>query len=358
MRITTIGLILGVLLTTPFFQSCKTKQLQKDNTPSAQFNYEQVWKQIDSLERNQLYQSALTLTQKVSIAATQENNGPQSVKSAIYINKYAVYLNEDGMVHAIAGMEEALKGALEPAKSILYSLTAELYATYLQSQSWKLRDRTNLSTTPGADIQTWDIDDFITKINEYYFASHTYAGLQWISVSDYATILTKSENTDHLRPVLYDILGHRAIDYFMEQYAFLTDPVYAYTLTDLATLAPAEEFARYQIQSPDEGSYKRKALEVFQSLTTFHLGEPPDALIDLDVKRLQFVYENLENEGKDEAYLRALENLEKQYPTAKAVAEIGYFKALYYQRLAGKYKGQKEDPHKYDLRTSKQICEQ
>ncbi|HLF63859.1 MAG TPA: alpha-2-macroglobulin family protein, partial [Saprospiraceae bacterium] len=46
------------------------------------------------------------------------------------------------------------------------------------------------------------------------------------------------------------------------------------------------------------------------------------------------------------------------YPTAKAVAEIGYFKALYYQRLAGKYKGQKEDPHKYDLRTSKQICEQ
>ncbi len=359
MRITTLGLFLGLLLTVPIFESCKTKQLQKDTTPVSQFDYSQAWKEIDSLERNQLFQSALALTQQVQTAATQESNGPESVKSAIYINKYAVYVNEDGMVNAIAGMEASLLQALEPAKSILYSLTAELYSWYLEDQSWKLRDRTNLSTTPGTDIQTWDVDDFITKINEYYFASLQYEDLKKIPVTDYEAILTKSQNSDDLRPVLFDILGHRAIDYFMEQYAFLTDPVYAFEITDLALLSPAAEFARYEINSPDAGSYKRKALEVFQSLIKFHLEDKsPDALIDLDVKRLQFVYENLQNEGKDEAYLRALESLEKKYPDAKAVAEIGYFKALYYQQLAGKYKGQKDDPHKYDLRTAKQICEQ
>lgn len=106
-------------------------------------------------------------------------------------------------------------------------------------------------------------------------------------------------------------------------------------------------------------SYKRKALQLFQSLIAFHLTDKnPDALIDLDVKRLQFVYENLEHEGKDAAYLKALEDLEKRYPNAAAVSEIGYFKALYYQQLGSLYKGGMDDPHRYDLRTAKQICEQ
>lgn len=339
------------------FVACKTRSMQKE--PTIQNDYESSWKKVDSLERIQLYQSALKLSEQIRDQAVRENNAPQTVKAAIYINKYAVHLNDDGIEAAIAGMETAIAHSKEPVASILYSLTAELYAYYLQSRAWQLRSRTNLDTPPGDDIRSWNAADFVKKITNYYFRSLEWPALRTIPVADYEAILTGDSRTDSLRPVLYDILGHRAIDYFMQQYAYLTDPVYAFELTNIAFLGVAVDFARFKIPTDDEQSFKYKTLRVFQSLIAFHIRDAaPEALIDLDLKRLQWVYEQLQHEDKDAAYLRALTHLEERYPASQAAADIGYVKALYYQRRSAKYSGAPDDPYRDDLKTAKAICEQ
>ena len=319
-------LILAIGLTI----SCKSQQIPSSNTqPMTSTDYDKSWERIDSLENLGQYRSALELTHELHTAALKERADDQWVKATLYISKYAVHLNEDGLVHAIMQMESALDTALQPARSVMYSLTARLYGAYLQQNAWVLRDRTNVSGDVPVDIREWDIAQLLDKINTYYFRSLEDPDIQSLPVAEFEAMLG-SGNTDALRPTLFDLLAHEAIDYFIQDYGFITEPAYAFRLTDIATLEPAGQFIDRQIVTPDTRSFQYRAVLLFQKLLRLHLDdENADALVDADLKRLAFVHQHLLHEEKDKYYEQALRDLSEKHKGAPLNALISYRLAEY-----------------------------
>ncbi|MDX1406640.1 MAG: hypothetical protein R3330_00870, partial [Saprospiraceae bacterium] len=333
--------------------SCKSRQIPP-STPMTPFDYATTWQRIDSLEGRELLQSALTMTGTLHRAAVQEKNAPQIIKSAIYLNKYAVHLNEDGLVHAIEGMEEVLINTEGTTQAVMYSLTAELYATYLQQNAWQLRDRTSTGGEPGEDIRTWDITQLIARINHYYLQSLVEPALKSTPVAQFEAILHES-NTDSLRPAMFDVLAHRAIDYFQQDVAFVTEPVYALELTDPQLLSPWNDFINVRIATTDDDSYKLQVLNLFRQILQFHSGDTdPAALIDADLKRLQFVHNHLVHEDKDSLYLVALQTLREPHSSHPSSAEITYFIAEHFYAMGMAHPG---DPdRKWALVEARELC--
>ena len=70
---------------------------------------------------------------------------------------------------------------------------------------------------------------------------------------------------------------------------------------------------------------KDNALIIMQDLIKFHLNDSlPDALVHIDLKRLQFVYLNQHGESSDKYYLETLQSLLDQFKSYEASSEISF----------------------------------
>ena len=100
--------------------------------------------------------------------------------------------------------------------SILKSLEAEIYQTYFNNARWQIYDRTETIQFKKDDLATWSADDFFKKIGELYLQSiKNEKLLQETKLAIYDAIIIKG-NVRHLRPTLYDLLVHRALEYFKQ----------------------------------------------------------------------------------------------------------------------------------------------
>src|SRR5690606_10378450 len=114
--------------------------------------------------------------------------------------------------------------------------------------------------------------------------------LQQTKLEAYEPVIIKG-NTRKLRPTLYDLLAHRALDYFENDERDITKPAYAFTISENAAFAPAADFIHHIFPTQDSSSLHHKALLIFRQLLSFHINDAePDALMDADLRRLQFVY--------------------------------------------------------------------
>src|SRR6185436_2457089 len=85
---------------------------------------------------------------------------------------------------------------------------------YFQQNRYKLYGRTNTADFNKNDIATWTADDLQKKTGELYLASlKNETLLQQIKLEPFDAIILKG-NVRNLRPALYDLLAHRALDYF------------------------------------------------------------------------------------------------------------------------------------------------
>lgn len=240
MKYVCLLLTIGIVV---FVFSCKTKSAPLDTPkPISQGEYDKLWKHVDSLEQEGLIASALTEVQKIRQSALVNQNSNHLVKAVLYENKYNNQLEEDAGIKAIARGEEMVLTFPEPARSVMHSLLAQWYANYLQGHMWQLRNRSEYTGPAGPDIRTWGIRHFVDKIFEHYEASIQYQGLKSFKVEDYLVLLTDAKDTDQLRPTLYDILIHRALDFSSSELSYLTKPAYAFTLTNPEAFQQAEVF--------------------------------------------------------------------------------------------------------------------
>lgn len=322
-------------------------------------NYEKAWKIVDSLEQKGLPQSALKHVEAILSKAKKEQNAPQTIKAIIYRGKYQIGLEEDGLVKAIKRIDNEIKEASFPTKSILQSMQAELYHQYLQNNMWKIRDRTETEDFNSDDILTWTIGQLVERSKELYLASIADDQSKKIDISNFSIILSEGKNTEQLRPTLYDFLTHRVLDYLGNSRSHLTEPSYKFVLRDKAAFSSANEFVQLEFDTKDLASAKYQTLLLFQKLLSVHLGDKtPDALLDLDLKRLKFVYDNIIIANKEQLYEEALNDLARAYINHPSYAEINYQIAdLYYQ------KGQNYQPNpdqlgKLDFKKAYDICEQ
>jgi hypothetical protein len=319
--IRTTGIILTVLFLFPFNQAISTKvSIMKEKT------YERLWQKADSLKDAAMPNAALEVVEQIHQLASEEKNPPEFVKTILYKIKLSSDFEEDHFEKSIAMVDAAIAKADMPAFSVLHSIQAELYFRYFSANRHLIMNRTMVDGKPGKDIKTWDATAIITRAAWHYLESVKDTDeLRKTSATYFSNILEEKEESKIYRPTLFDLMGHRALDFFMNPQASLIQPHDPVNLNQESFFAEARIFANEVLEEPEDLSFNYHALEILRQLTGFHLqADRTAALVDVDLKRLAWLRNNSTLENKDRFYMQALEHLEARYGNTESFPEIAY----------------------------------
>ncbi len=321
-------------------------------------NYDKEWKKVEGFVQKGLPKSAFTEVKKIYALAKKEKQDAQVIKSLVYMTGLQSENREDNEVFSIAEIEKEINVSKEPVASLLKSLLAEIYWNYYQQHRWELYDRTKTAKFSKTDIATWDAEDFHTRIGELYLQSvKEEKQLQQTKLQAYDAIIIKG-NVRHLRPTLYDLLVHRALNYFENDERDIKKPAYAFEIDQVSAFDPAVDFVTRKFPTKDSVSLQHKALLLYQKLISFHLKDAkPDALIDADIKRIEFVKDKSTHPAKDELYFNAINHIAHQYENVPAASQAWYLVAQYYNEKADSYKPHGDTTHRFGRIKAKEICE-
>jgi uncharacterized protein YfaS (alpha-2-macroglobulin family) len=294
-------------------------------------DYDRRWQVVDSLDKAGLPETALTVINRIYVLARQEHNDGQEIKALIYRITVSQQKRENGDTTSIAELEEAAAGAGQPSRSVLQSLLAGLYRNYLTQNRYKLYNRTATVNFVKTDIATWGVDDFHHRVNSLYLASlQDEKLLKQVPVENYEPILIKG-NMRYLRPTLFDLLAHEALDYFKSSETDINQPGNVFVIDDSVVFADAAVFADHSFRTADTSSAHYTALLLYQRLIRLHLADPqPDGLIDVDIDRLRFAKNYAVLDDKDELYGHALARITDHYDRLPAAAQAWYLQAQDY----------------------------
>lgn len=292
-------------------------------------SYKKEWAKADSLMNKGLPQSAAVVARKILSDAQAKKDSPNIIKAELFLMNTEAH-EENAGTGNIKKAESQIASSTGAEKALWQSITAQMYWNYFQQNRWKMYQRTAVANNASNDIDTWDAPTFFRKITSLYKASiQNRQALQQIPVEQYSPILIEGKNTRKLRPTLYDLLVFRAISFFENDEKDVINPAYHFELDDAKLFSPAATFATLHFNTKDTISLHFLALQLYQEVLAFHLKDnQPDALIDADISRLQFVYNNAVMPGKDSLYLAALQQLEQKYSGNPAVAQVSYLIAV------------------------------
>ena len=345
-------------------------------------DYDKLWKEVDSLENKGLVESAAKKVAEIYDKAKTEKNHDQFVKSVIFKLKFFDAKEDDATAKLIAQLEDEAEKAEFPIKPVLHSMIAELYWKYYEQNRWKFQNRTEVATFVPKDIRTWTLENLTdATIAQYKKSLENTAQSKATQLEIYHQILggdskTTPENFGkgryrELRPTLYEFLAHRAVDFLVNTEAALTAPIYQYTIEDKAYFAPIAEFVNLKIESKDERSMLYQGMKILQEIAKFRVeasktpqglealvGLPLDALIDLDLKRLEIVKENSVQPNKEVAYLQALETMQQNSSNSKLKYDITLKIAQYYLEKGQGYTAGQSEENRWALKKAKTIAEE
>jgi len=321
-------------------------------------NYETAWKKVEDFVKKNLPQSALTELKKIYQLAKKEKQDAQIIKSLVYMAGLQSENREDNEVFSITEIEKEIEISKEPVIAILNSVLAEMYWNYYQQKRWDLYNRTQTANFKKDDIATWTAADFHKKIGELYLASlQPEKLLQQTKLEPFDAIIIKG-NTRHLRPTLFDLLAHRALNYFENDERDIAKPAYAFEIDQASAFDPATDFIHRKFATKDSLSLAYQALLIYQKLIAFHLKDAKhDALIDADILRIEFVKNKSVHPDKDQLYFNAINHIAHQYENIPAAAQAWYLIAAYYNQQADEYKPYGDTTHRYARTKAKEICE-
>lgn len=323
------------------------------NRPS----YEKQWKTIDSLlNKRGLPASASAELDKLYARAKKEGNDVQVIKALIYRMNMTVMKEQDAEQKNILALEHEITAAHQPAKAILENLLASQYWHYFQGHRWQLYRRTATLNYKEEDPATWSINDFHSRISALYLSSIRDKNLlQQTRLEPFDAIIIKG-NARHLRPTLYDLLAHNALDYFKNDEPDLNRPAYHFELNQQSAFDPAA-FVRQQFATTDSLSLHHKALLLFRELIGLHLHDQHTAaLIDVDLERLRFVREYSTLEDKEDRYRSALEHMAIQYESDTNASEAWYQLANWYAEKAETYHAPADTANRFDYVHALALC--
>lgn len=318
------------------------------NTIHAQSNnYNTLWKKVEGLDDKQLPKSAAKLISSIAEKAKKEHNSPQYIKTLFYKSKYAQILEEDAILRIVADFKLEIKTSQTPVKNVLQNTLATMYWQYYQSNRYKFINRSHTENkVDSTDFRTWDVQTLFNEIDLHYKNSlQNGLILQQEKLDDYNVILTAQENSKKLRPTLFDLLNHNALSFYQTSENSIHKPTYKFELDNPQLLSNAKTFATLNLTSKDSTSLQLQALKIYQDLMQFHLkDDTPEALVDLDIIRLQYVKQHATFSHKNEIYKNTLASSKAEYKNT-VFASLYYYETAKLSQLEGDYK------------TANEICE-
>jgi hypothetical protein len=97
---------------------------------------------------------------------------------------------------------------------------------------------------------------------------------------------------------------------------------------------------------------------IYQKLLAFHLNDvKPDALIDADIDRIEFVNNNSVHPNKEDLYFNTINHIARQYENHPAATQAWYLLAAYYNIKANEYKPYGDSTERFTRIKAKEICE-
>ncbi|CAN5358816.1 alpha-2-macroglobulin family protein [soil metagenome] len=294
----------------------------------AQNSYKAEWKKVEQYTEQGLPKSALKVANQIYTAAKKAANDPQIIKALVYRLNLSREITEESNVKTVTDLEKEMLSAKEPARSILASITAQAYWQMFQQKRFQIYGRTATVNFIKTDPETWTAKDFHHKIGALYILSlDNEKLLQQTSLTAYDAIIEKG-NTRNLRPALYDLLAHSALEYFKNDEQDINAPSYKFEISDTRAFATAGEFASVNFKNDDTSSLHYNAILILQKLLKFHSADiKPDAFIDADLERLLFVKQYATMQQKDALYITALNTLADKYAVSPASAQVRFLAA-------------------------------
>ncbi len=341
-----------------YFQT--TKQQSKKQSGSSE-SYSSYWNKVDSLEKKGLNKSALETVMKIYAKSKAENNTSQLLKSVIHRMKFESHTEEDNIKKSISDLKDDCAKAHFPANAILHSMLAETYWNYYQQNRWKFMNRTETVDFKNDDISTWDLKKiFEQTVSEYRRSLDMQNKAMNIQVDIFDEVLAKgnTEEARKFRPTLYDFLAHRAVDFFMNEESGLTQPANKYKIDAAWYLNDVDMFLNFVLLKEDSLNMKFNAISILQNLIRFHQNDAhPGALIDVNLKRLKFVYNELTISNKDSLYLQVLQQIAGRYHDYPGSTDALYEIAMHYFNKGSGYIKGDDDEIRLMKKKAEMVCD-
>jgi hypothetical protein len=353
------GILLLVLLISGFtrFNSMNRWDFSSASLQEPE-SYKELWEKVDSLMNTGMPQSALALTDSIYSLARQSENQPQTVRAILYRIRLKGEYQEDFIVGSIDEIKEALNDSESSTTQLLHSILADLYWRYYQVNRMVFFERTQVMGPDPEDLLTWDLSTLTDRVIYHYSASLENEEILKNTPIDYFNaILDTATGSRKFRPTLYDFLAHRALDFYINDESSLTQPAERFELNRADDFSEALLFSRRSYETRDSLSLKFHAVMILQNLIAFHYGdEDPTALVDANLKRLDFVHRNSIHPEKDSLYYQALKDFEVQTITHPASTQVSYTIGRYLEQQSRKYNPAVSEKHRWDAKYALEKC--
>ncbi|MDO7874537.1 MG2 domain-containing protein [Hymenobacter sp. ASUV-10] len=298
------------------------------------------WKKIDTLLAKDQTATAAPLVEALYQDAKKQNNAPAYVRALLYKIRLLQRKEEDADEKAISLLEKDLQTANFPARPILHSLLAELYTNYLNQNRYRLYQRTagtkprpddgNTTADGGTGLATWDLGRLGATIVRHYYQSVEDEPQRQLktTLAELGDLATGGDAEGRaLRPSLYDLLAHRAIQGLQNQELYVTRPEQQFLLTEPKVFGTAAEFAALRLLAPEVDSLNGQlhTLHLLQRLTASRQQLAPQnvaALADVDLQRLDYLHGITPGTDLAELYVPALVRMAETYKTLPISTEF------------------------------------
>ncbi|MDO6597834.1 MG2 domain-containing protein [Oceanihabitans sp. 2_MG-2023] len=322
-------------------------------------DYSNLWKEIEQLEQKGLTQSALKAVETISNKAKTDKNTPQIVKTLLYKSKYAITLEEDAQLKIVNDFKKEISQSISPTKNLLENLLANLYWQYFQDNRYKFYNRTKTEEKVDAtDFRTWDLQTLYKEINTYYQSSlENGLLLQQTNLENYSALLQEQKNSKTFRPTLFDLLNHNALSFYETDENSITKPAYKFEIDKADYLSEASAFSSLNIKSNDSTSLQLHALKIYQDLIQFHSKDKsPEALADVNIKRLKFVRQHATFSNKDAIYLEALQAESKRFKNHTVSGVYDFEIATSYFQQGAEYQPETKEENRWKNKEALALC--
>ena len=131
-------------------------------------NFSVHWKSVQEYESKQKIKSAIKEVDAILALATKTKNEQEMVKCFFYKAKFMQTVEEEAQTKIFALLESTIKTVSQPTQAILKLIYADALQQYYNSNSWQIRNRTNLVAQENKDFKTWTTKDFYEKITQTY----------------------------------------------------------------------------------------------------------------------------------------------------------------------------------------------
>ncbi len=329
-------------------------------TLQAQNNYQNLWEKVYEQELKNLPKSALKIVEEIYAKAVKDNNSPQLIKTLLYKSKFSLTLEEDAQLKIINEFKNEIRKSTTPTKNLLENILANLYWQYFNQNRWKFYNRTQTATKVDInDFRTWDLQTLFKEIHTHYQNSlRDKNELQKTDVYKFVAILKTISNTKKYRPTLYDFLAHNALEFYKTNETHITKPAYQFKIDNSDLLCDATLFSKLKLTTKDVFSLQFNALKIYQELITLHQKKQHlDALVNVDLERLDFINEHATFSDKETVFLETLKTSENQYKNKTESGLYTFEIANIYHAQANRYSKNKNKSFRFKNKEALALCE-